>query len=208
MPETPEAATQPAPQGRSHRRRNVVGSSPNRDEYIRLLEAGWSSLTLERYAAYRYGEDIPAKTIRDYRAKKGIVVAVKPFDRVTADQTVDVVGARAELIRLQQARIAIDWAHEQKMSKLFTGNRAEILLLSTLLSDHKGDLQDLGLMPKAGEKVEFTIPAKPSVEDVPRALTLGALFGAPDADPIAVAGMGRALHLATKAGVAVRQEAS
>ena len=178
----------------------MVGSSPNRDEYVRLMQAGWSSLTLERYAAYRYGEDIPSKTLREYRAKNEIVVEVKPFDRVSADQTVDVVGARAELIRLQQARIAIDWEHEQNMSKLFTGNRAEILLLSQLLSDHKGDLQDLGIMPKAGEKIEISGPSKATAEQAPRALTLGALFGSPDADPAVVAGLARSLHLATKGG--------
>lgn len=183
----------------------MVGSSSNRDEYVRLMEAGWSSLALERYAAYRYGEDIPSKTLREYRLKHGIERKVKPFERVDADQVVDVVGARAELIRLQQARISIDWTHEQAMSKLFTSSRAEIALLSVLLSDHKADLQDLGVMPKAGEKVE--IIATPSATEIPRALTLGALFGMPDADHAAVAGLARSLHLATKNGSKVGQEA-
>lgn len=183
--------------GRSRRRRNVVGASPHRDEYVALMKAGWSSLALERYAAYRYGEDVPARTFREYRTKMKIEAKVSPFEKVDPDQVLDVVGARAELIRLQQLRIATDWKHEQSMGKLFGSTRAEVQTLNALLDAHRADLQALGVMPVAGEKIEISTPERPSASNSPRAQTLGALLGMGE-DPAAQAEMAKVLHLALR----------
>ena len=196
---------EPPTQRRSRARRNVIGRSSNRDEYVRLMENGWSSLTLERYAAYRYGEEIPASTFRTYRSKHEIVVknGVKPMKGVEPDQVVDVIGKRAELIRLQEARIAIDVQHETMMAKLFGSTRGEIATLNALLDSHKADLQDLGLLPKAGEKITINDGRQPTAADAPKARTLGDLLGAPGADPAMQSALARSLHLATRNGVAV-----
>lgn len=186
------------PSGRSRGRRNVIGRSPHRDEYVRLLEAGWSSLALERYAAFRYGEEIPASTIRTFKQRKKIVVKVSPFKSIDADQVVDVIGDRAELIRLQQARIAIDVEHEQQMKKLFSTTRGEIATLNALLDAHKADLQDIGVLPRAGQKIEIDDRRGPTAEEAPRAATLGALLGAPDADPEVQSQLARVIWMATK----------
>jgi hypothetical protein len=191
------------PQRRSRARRNVVGGSPHRDEYVRLMQAGWSSLTLERYAMYRFGEEIPASTFRTYKKRWAIEAKVAPWAReaekvLDADAAVDVVTARAELIELQRSRIAIDVGHERTMTKLFGSTRAEIAALSSLLDAHKADLQDLGLFPKAGTTLTISgdVP-KPTAADAPKVQTLGTLIGTEDtAEEIEAA---KVLHLKMKA---------
>jgi hypothetical protein len=163
---------------RSRRRRSVIVSSAQREEYVRLMESGWSSMALERYAYHRYGEDIPASTFRAYKAKRGIKVEVSVMRGrdIDPDRTHDVVATRQELIALQMARIGIDAQHERDMKKLFGTTRGEISLLSMLLDAAKGDLQDLGLFPKAGE----TITVKgdgPDPESIPKARTLAEAMG-------------------------------
>lgn len=194
-PDTPDPGLQG---GRSRRRRNVVGRSPHRDEYVALMKAGWSSLALERYAAYRYGEDVPSRTFREYKTKQGIDAEVRPFEKVDPDQVLDVVGARAELIRLQQARISVDWKHEQAMGKLFGSTRSEVQTLNALLDAHRADLQAIGVMPVAGEKVEITTPDRPSAESAPRAKSLGALLGNASLGAEDEAAVAKVLHLAVR----------
>ena len=181
---------------RSRGRKNVVASSPHREDYDRLMRAGWSSLALERYAAYRYGEDIPASTFRAYKSRKKVSAQVSPpkkWEGVEGDVAVDVLETRAQLIDLQRQRIAIDWEHEKSMKKLFGSTRGEIEVLSRLLSEHKADLQDVGIMPKAGEKIEVTNRnAGPTAEEAPRAQSLADLIGASPESEMALA---RVLHM-------------
>jgi hypothetical protein len=180
---------------RSKRRRNVVASSPHRAEYERLLGVGWTSMSLERYALHRYGEDIPAVTFRLYRKKLGLVRPSAQYRAVVPESMVDVLGTRAELIALQKARIAVDWNHEQQMAKLFGTTRSEIQVLSGLLDAHKADLQDLGVFPKAGEKLTINgLPVSP--DESPRARSLAEALGVEVADEAEVA---KLLHLSLKA---------
>lgn len=196
--ETPAAA----PTGRSRARRNVIGRSAHRDEYVRLMKAGWSSLTLERYALYRYGEEIPASTFRTYKARQKIEAIPAPWAKeaeavLDADAAVDVITTRAQLIALQRDRIAIDVKHERDMTKLFGSTRAEIAALNSLLDAHKADLQDLGLFPKAGERLTIETPDRPTAADAPKAQTLGALIGSSDEGEEMEAA--KVVHLAMKA---------
>jgi hypothetical protein len=181
--------------GRSKRRRNVVSRSPHREEYARLLEAGWTSTSMERYALHRYGEDIPAVTFRLYRKRIGCTQRPTKYGSVTPESMVDILGARAEMIALQQARIAVDWGHEHSMAKLFGSTKAEIALLSQLLDAHKSDLQDLGVFPKAGETLTINGVAVRESE-APRARSLAEALGV---DPGSEAEMAKVLHLSLKA---------
>jgi hypothetical protein len=182
----------PRPEGRSRRRRNVIGSSPHRDEYVRLLKAGWSSLALERYAAFRYGEDIPAQTFRGYRARlKKQGEQVEPYKKVEVDQTIDVIGERANLIRLQRERIKIDWEHEQSMKKLFSSLSREITVLNSLLDSHKADLQDVGVLPKSPDEIRVTTRQEQQAQ-APRWMTLGEIVGGLDKET--EADLARSLH--------------
>jgi hypothetical protein len=172
----------------------VIRSSSHRDEYERLMGAGWSSSSLEKYAYHRYGEDVPASTFRLYRAK----YEIKPPDskmrgkEIDPDRTHDVVAARQELIALQMERIGIDAQHERDMKKLFGTTSREIALLSGLLTEAKADLQDLGLFPKAGEVVTVK-SSGPEPESLPKARTLAEAIGggAPSED----VGLARVLHM-------------
>lgn len=166
-----------------------------------MIEAGWTSKAIERYAWHRYGEEIPDSTIRTYKAKHGIERKTPTmFTSVDPDEVIDTLGMRQELIRLQASRIQIDTAHETNMRKLFSSSRAEIALLNSLLSDHKADLQDLGLFPRLGMEmtVHGGVPAE--APDLPKARTLGEALGNPAASPEQQAAMGRLLHLATSNG--------
>src|SRR5690606_14500629 len=109
------------------------------------------------------------------------------------DETVDVIGERAALIRLQQARIRVDWNHEQQMGKLFSSLGREIALLSGLLTDHKADLQDVGLLPKSPEEIRVTSRQEQATV-APRASTLGELLGSTETDPVKMQEIARALH--------------
>lgn len=167
------------PKGRSRRRRNVIGSSPNRDEYVRMLKAGWSSLALEKYAAFRYGEDIPANTFRYYRKrlKQDDPNAIVEYKEVKTDQMIDVIGERAQLLALQKKRITIDFEHETNMAKLFSSLGKEIDLYNRLLDSHKADLQDLGLLPKTTEQIEMTMNDAAKAPAAPRHRTLAEALG-------------------------------
>lgn len=189
--------------GRSRARRNVIGASKHRDEYVRLMQAGWSSISLERYAMHRYGEDIPASTFRAYKAKKGIVAEVTPLQAaakvIDRESALDVISKRAELIALQEARIAIDVEHEKSMKKLFGSTRGEIQTLNALLEAHKGDLQDLGLLPKAGEFLTVNGPAPEATsENAPKARRLSDLLGVGEEHEMQAA---KLLHMGLKRAV-------
>src|SRR5262245_61304666 len=107
-PETPGERIRTGP-ARGRGRRNVVGGSPHRDDYVRLMEAGWSSATLERYAAFRYGEEISDRAFRRYRARRGIADprTLRDDEKHPFDQPIDVLQERLDLIALQKARIDI-----------------------------------------------------------------------------------------------------
>lgn len=196
MEDAPEAANS----GRSRGRRNVIGASPHREDYERLIRNGWDSLSLERYASYRYGEDIPASTFRTYKSRKKMSSQVKApegaWGQIEVEGLPDVLKIRAEMIELQRRRIAVDWTHEQSMSKLFGSTKGELAALGQMLDAMKADLQDVGIMSKAGEKIEVTQGmGLPSAEaGAPRQLSLGALIGSDD--PEAVHQMARVLHIA------------
>lgn len=121
----------PPPKKRSRGRRNVIGGSPHRDEYVRLMKAGWSSATLERYAAWRYGKDVPASTFRQYKKRQKLDVQTSRLlnaSFVDPDALPDVLTKRQELIALQTERLAIDAEHERNMRKLFGTTKGEIAL--------------------------------------------------------------------------------
>lgn len=195
-------ATAPRPEGasgkqRARRRKRVIENSSHREEYDRLLKAGWSSVSLERYAQFRYGEDVPSSTIRTYRQRQpwAAEVKVERFGEILdPERAVDVLGERAALIKLQVDRIAIDHKHEKEMGKLFGSTRGEIATLSSLLDAHKADLQDLGLMGKAGETLTVNTGAEQA--DAPRSPSLSEALGV---DPKDEAGMARVLHMRLKA---------
>jgi hypothetical protein len=156
----------------------VVGNSEHRDEYVRLMRAGWTSLSLEAYARYRYAEDIPASTFRSYKARQKIEVKQSGLlsQVMDVDEAPDVIAVRQELIALQIGRIGIDVKHERDMSKLFSTTRGEIALLNSLLTDLKTDLQDAGLMGQATRGEDAVQPAQDGGV-IPRAATLGDLMG-------------------------------
>lgn len=184
MPDTPPQKPSPP------RRRNQIGSSPHKDEYDRLIEAGWTSTSLERYAAYRFGERIASTTFRQYKHRRKMV-NVKPSvllgdARETEVPPVDVMRVREELVQLQMARIAIDTRHEKSMSKLFSSTSREIDLLSKLLDQVKSDQRDYGILPdlrpvQAPER-DGADPAPP-----PRARSLGEVLGLVDPGDVASA---------------------
>lgn len=184
------------PSTRRSRGRNVVAASPHVEDYERLLAAGWSSLSLEQYAAYRYGEAISSQTFRRYRAKRKIVPRPSPYES-HSDELVDPVATRAALIRLQERRIAVDAGHElgtsSPINKLFNTTRFEIRLLSELLDAHKADLQDLGLFPKAGEKI--VVSQAPAPAQTTGYQTLGEMFEIAEDDAVEVA---KVLHLGSQ----------
>lgn len=161
----------PKPRERSRRRRNVIGGSPHRDEYVRLMKAGWSSATLERYAAWRNGEDIPASTFRQYKKRQKLDVQTSRLlnSSFDTDAIPDVLTKRQELIALQTERLAIDAQHERDMRKLFGTTKAEIAMLNTLLNEMRQDLVDAGVM---GENRAESIPEV----DLPMHRTLGDVF--------------------------------
>lgn len=175
------------------RSRDLVSRSSHAEEYERLLRNGWSSTSLERYAAHRFGEQISSASFRRFRARKKITVTPSPFAKVAVEDALDVVAGRAELIQLQRERIGIDVEHERSMNKLFGSTRGELRLLGDLLTEHLADLQALGLMPRAGDKLEIT--AGPAPGEAPKTLTLGELLGTTDGE---TTGMARVLHLRLK----------
>ncbi|AMM44171.1 hypothetical protein BJD78_gp01 [Arthrobacter phage KellEzio] len=167
----------------------MINSSPHRDEYRRLmLDDGWTSFALERYASYRYGEDIKASTFRGYKSK---ILAQKP-DWVSPDVLtgkdkrplieggkevqLDVMDMRQKLAMLQLQRISVDVATELNLGKLFNSTGREIELAAKLLDQIKEDQQDFGLLPKVADEQKVTVNELPS--DIPRKhSTLGEALG-------------------------------
>lgn len=171
----------------------MIGGSPHRDEYVRLMEAGWSSMALERYARHRYGEDVPAATFRTYKRRAKIVTDVSKFGEIVdPEKMIDVLRTRSELVQLQMERIRIDHDHERTMGKLFGSTSREIDLLAKLLDQSKADQQDLGLFPKAGETLHVDLP-RPSGETAPRHRSLAEALGIEETQQADVA---KVLHLA------------
>jgi hypothetical protein len=158
------------PKERSRRRRNVIGSSMHRDEYLRLMKAGWSSATLERYAAWRCGEDIPASTFRQYKKRMKLDVQTSRVLNASFDTDAipDVLTKRQELIALQTERLAIDAQHERDMRKLFGTTKNEIALLNTLLNELRQDLTDAGVLGEGASQAEpeIELPKHRTLADV------------------------------------------
>lgn len=171
---------------RSRRRRNVIGNSPNRDEYTELMRH-WSDQAIEQYAWHRYGEDIPRATIGAYRRKHGIERAntgYNPADKyASADGIPDVLGGINDLLNLQRDRIRIDHKHEISRDALNPKLRNEIALMNQLLGTAKATMQDLGLLPKSSEKLEIKSgPMTPVPEaGTPRLKSLEDITGDADA---------------------------
>lgn len=177
---------------RSKSRRNIIGKSPHRDEYVTLMQAGWSSYSLERYALHRYGEDIPARTFRNYKKAKNVEVKTDPLKELTLDDIPDVLRERIRIVLLQKDRIAIDSRHEQNMNKLFGTLGREIELYSKLLTELRSDLQEVGLLPRPGQQLHTPDPDR---DAGPAARTLGEVF---DLDFAADAELAKVLHLSMK----------
>lgn len=167
---------------------NGITTSPHRKEYERLLKAGWTAPTLSRFAAHRYGEKISPEAIRKYRSRHRIDPPKQSWG-TAPDDTVDVFGTRASLIRLQLSRIAIDAEHERNMKKLFASTRAEIDTLNRLIESHKQDLQDMGMLPKTPEDVQIT---HKQAQDAPKAASLAEVF---DTDELAAQDLAKVIHL-------------
>jgi hypothetical protein len=184
---TPDPSKDLSTRGRN--RKNVIASSPHKSEYKKLLKAGWSSLAVERYAMFRYGEDIPAATIRAYRKSMRLQVTasvMRPAKEVDPEQVLDVALEMAELIQLQKDRVAIDVKLETQMNKLLSTTRMEIRELSMLLREYKETMQDWGLHPVRGVKLDVHGTLHPGEQPgpaddgrtryAPRVQTLGQLF--------------------------------
>jgi hypothetical protein len=193
---------------RGRSRKNVIAHSPHKDEYVRLLKLGWSSTAISKFALFRYGEDIPERTVRNYRRSIGIQVLRSEMRGVDVDPDVimDILAERAELLALQKARIAIDTKHERDMQKLFSGTRHEVEVANRLISDAKADMQDYGLFPKLGElhhlrvtgQVQGLTPQageQPALDGPvpPAAQTLGEVIG-PAVTPEVEQQLARMLH--------------
>ena len=174
---------------RSRKRRNVIGNSPNRDEYVRLMSAGWSSYSLEKYAWHRYGEDIPDRTFRLYKSKHQIKAPADPLKEISLDDIPDVTMERVRILQLQKGRIGIDVAHETAMNKLFGTTGREIELYSKLLTELRSDLQEVGLLPRPGQENRIPEAAK---DNSPSARSLGEVFGT---DDTAEAELAKVLHM-------------
>jgi hypothetical protein len=196
MPETtPTNPAPPVPRERSRRRRNVFGASPNRDEYVRLIENGWSSLAVERYASHRHGEDIPSSTIRTWCLKHEVKKPPKPtFTGVDPERVVDVMGLRAQLIQLQAARIQNDvrleigdGAGSPGMGKLFNTTRGEIALLNQLLNDHRLDQEAADIVARVTGQPVQAVPTQEEAGPLPHHATLGQALGAVGVTDLALA---------------------
>ena len=169
---------------RAKRKKKVspFNQSPYRDAYVRLIQAGWSSTALERYAKYRYDETIPASTFRNHmrRIEKphALVVTGKDGQALT-DVDTDVLGIRQSLIALQIQRLQVDAKHEFDMNKLFTSTREELKLLSQLLNEAKADQRDFGVIVHDPKDELPPVPA-PEPANSPRHASMAELLGLSD----------------------------
>jgi hypothetical protein len=165
----------------------VLNSSPHLEEYLRLMESGWSSQALERYASYRYGEVIASST---FRTRKARMLAQKPAsvkmseltgksgsEIADAEHRVDVMKIRNQLAVLQMQRISLDVKTELDLGKLFSSTKGEIDMLNTLLDKIKQDEEDFGLRAKVADETKVTVSDLPA-QVAPRHDTLAAALGA------------------------------
>jgi hypothetical protein len=180
----------------------VLNQSPHLDEYIRLMQQGWSSFALERYASYRYGEKIAAAT---FRTRKSRMMAQKT-DWVTPDHLtgksnaaiadpehrVDVLKIRHQLAVLQMQRISLDVKTELDLGKLFSSTKGEIDMLSSLLDKIKQDEEDFGLREKVADRATVTVQDLPA-QVAPRHDTLAAALGAGGLDQAQLINVAREL---------------
>lgn len=168
-------------------RKSVLNQSPHLEEYLRLMmDENWSSFALERYASYRYGEEISAST---FRTKKARIRAQKPADvkpqqltgksakEFDVDHRVDVMKIRNQLAVLQMQRISVDVKTEMDLGKLFSSTKGEIDMLNTLLDRIKADEEDYGIRAKAIEQTQVTVSDLPATV-APKHATLAAALGA------------------------------
>lgn len=176
---------------RAKRKKKVspFNQSPYREDYVRLIQAGWSSVALERYAKYRYDEAIPASTFRNHMRRidkpDALTVTGKNNQALTGTE-IDVMGVRQQLIMLQIQRLGVDSAHEFQMNKLFTSTREELKLLSQLLNEAKQDQHDFGLLKHRADEDLPSVPVADAANS-PRHATLGQLMGlAPGQDALGV----------------------
>lgn len=166
---------------RAKRKKKVspFNQSPYREDYVRLIQAGWSSTALERYAKYRFDEVIPASTFRNHMRRidkpEALTVTGKSGAGLTGTE-IDVMGVRQQLIMLQIQRLAVDSAHEFQMNKLFTSTREEMKLLSQLLNEAKADQQDFGVIKHNPADLLPDVP-QPDAGNSPRFASLGQLMG-------------------------------
>jgi hypothetical protein len=162
--ETPPAGTGVTASRRG--RPSTIANSPHRDDYKKLLKAGWSSAMLERYAAFRYGEQISAPTIRRYRnslqQKEGTYDSFEKLAPLDRDALVDVLGGQAQLIALQRARVAIDAGKEVEQKKLSPSVRLELRELAQLYKDYRETMQELGLFPRQGAVLNLNANLQPA----------------------------------------------
>lgn len=180
---------------RAKRKKKIspFNQSPYREDYVRLIKAGWSSVSLERYAKHRYKEEIPASTFRNHMAR--IEKTADPSNRLAikgrdenqlSGAEIDVMGVRQQLIVLQVERLNVDTKHEFQMSKLFTSTREEMKLLSTLLSEARQDQLDFGVIAATKEDELPPVPV-PDASNAPKHATLGALLGVGDGEDLLAA---------------------
>lgn len=185
-------ATDSMAEVRAKRKRKIspFNSSPYRDAYVRLIQAGWSSTALERYAKYRYDEVIPASTFRNHMRKieKAEPLAIiGKSGAALGDLDIDVMGIRQQLITLQVQRLGVDANHEFQMNKLFGSTREEIKLLSTLLNEAKADQRDYGVIVHDPSEELPPVPV-PEAKNSPKHTTVQALLGLESGqDPLALA---------------------
>lgn len=181
---------------RAKRKKKIspFNQSPYREDYVRLIKAGWSSASLERYAKYRYDEKIPASTFRNHMARieksqdPGNPLKITGKDATSLQGTeIDVMGVRQQLIGLQIQRLSVDVKHEFDMNKLFGSTRAEMQLLSTLLNEAKQDQKDYGVIAHDPAEDLPEVP-QPEASNSPRHSSLGSLLGVgPGTDMLAAA---------------------
>ncbi len=174
-------------------RKSKVDQSKHADEIAHLLiDLRWGSGTVSKYLELKYGEHIPASTLRTWRGRR--LKTLERYDNLpdiwkTPDDVVegsaeyhaielsrpkdelpDVLSRRMALIAMQEARVRIDLEHELSMGKLFSSQSKEINLLNNLYDSAKTDMQDLGLWPsrEAGPETMVNVQAVAQAEAKPQ----------------------------------------
>jgi len=143
-------------------KKNIVDQSPYRAEIRKMLIDGWSTIALEAYLAKKYEMKISHQMLRYYRDNH-----ISKFERLGWDNFldmkkeaslhIDIIGNRARLIMHQIERLEYSSKIEKSSGFLIAERGRQIALLNELLNDHKQDLQDVGLFPKAPEELNIGI---------------------------------------------------